>query len=176
MLCSLNCSYIKHAPNTIRRFLKGYLPSCRIMHKPNELHIGDVISPHTHKHTHFTAQRRDDSRQESASSAPCPEPEALQGVSTPLQSATDSPSLEGAPATTATPAATPATPSSLALSEAAQGDAGSTDDVFSTAEVFSAPDSPHKEFHSAVVRALSKEPSVKADQAPGTPDEAESRL
>uniref|UniRef100_A0A8C9XSJ1 Alpha-adducin n=1 Tax=Sander lucioperca TaxID=283035 RepID=A0A8C9XSJ1_SANLU len=52
---------------------------------------------------------------------------------------------------------------------------------FSTAEeVFSAPDSPHKEFHCAVVRALSKEPSVveaaKAEQAPGTSDDAESCL
>lgn len=91
------------------------------------------------------------------------------------------------------PPATPATPasvqgsSSLSLSSEAapaQGRAGSAeavDDVFSTAdEILSTPDSPHKEFHCAVLRALSKEPSVaeaaKADQAPGTPDEAESCL
>lgn len=139
-------------------------------------------------------QGRDDSREGSASSAPCPGPETLPrgqaSVSTPLQSATDSPSLEKVPPTTATPA-TPASrqgssslgPSSEA--EPAQGGADSAeavaDDVFSaTDEVLSAPDSPHKEFHCAVVRALSKEPSVveaaKADQAPGTPDEAESCL
>lgn len=50
------------------------------------------------------------------------------------------------------------------------------DDVFSAAgEVLSAQDSTRKEFHCAVLRALSKEPSV-ADQAPGTPAEAESGL
>lgn len=139
-------------------------------------------------------QGRDDSREGSAFSVPCPEPETLPrgqaSVSTPLQSATDSPSLEKAPPTTATPA-TPASEQgspSLGLSSGAvpaQGGAGSAeavvDDVFSTAdEVLSAPDSPHKEFHCAVLRALSKEPSVveaaKADRAPGTPDEAESCL
>ncbi|XP_033978629.1 alpha-adducin isoform X11 [Trematomus bernacchii] len=104
-----------------------------------------------------------DSKGGSASSVPCPEAEKLlrgkSSTSTPLHSATDSPSLGRAPA----PTATPATPSSLALS--AQGGA---DDVFSAAEdAFSAPDSPQKEFHCAVLRALSKEPSVKeADQAP----------
>ncbi|XP_049459380.1 alpha-adducin isoform X3 [Epinephelus fuscoguttatus] len=125
-------------------------------------------------------QRRDDNGEGSTSSMPRPEPETLPrgqaSVSTPLQSATDSPSLERAPPappTPATPASEPAS-SPLALSseaEPAQGVADSTDDVFSTAEeVFSAPDSPHKEFHCAVLRALSKESSVKeaaqADQAP----------
>ncbi|XP_049908464.1 alpha-adducin isoform X2 [Epinephelus moara] len=124
-------------------------------------------------------QRRDDNGA-STSSVPRPEPETLPrgqaSVSTPLQSATDSPSLERAPPappTPATPASEPAS-SPLALSseaEPAQGGADSTDDVFSTAEeVFSAPDSPHKEFHCAVLRALSKESSVKeaaqSDQAP----------
>ncbi|XP_070780368.1 alpha-adducin isoform X2 [Enoplosus armatus] len=127
-------------------------------------------------------QGRDDSRGESVSSVPCPEPETVPrgqaSVSTPLQSATDS--LEKAPPTTTTPA-TPAPEqgsSSLGLSggaEPAQGGADSVeavvDDVFSTAdEGLSAPDSPQKEFHCAVVRALSKESSVveatKADQAP----------
>ncbi|CAK6955943.1 alpha-adducin isoform X2 [Scomber scombrus] len=70
--------------------------------------------------------------------------------------------LEKAPPTTATPA----TPASE------QGSVGTvTDDVFSTAdEAFSAPDSPQKEFHCAVLRALSKEPAVveaaEANQAP----------
>ncbi|XP_028456777.1 alpha-adducin isoform X2 [Perca flavescens] len=130
-------------------------------------------------------QGRDDSREGSASSVPYPEPETLprgrSSVSTPLQSATVSPSLEIAPAPSATPAS-----SSIVLSsgaEPAQGGTDSADDVFSTAEeVFSAPDSPHKEFHCAVVRALSKEPSAvqaaKAEQAPDQeqleePEEAE---
>ncbi|KAF3849009.1 hypothetical protein F7725_015506 [Dissostichus mawsoni] len=104
-----------------------------------------------------------DSKGGSASSVPCPEAEKLpsgkSSTSTTLHSATDSPSLGRAPAPTATP-------SSLALS--AQGGADSADDVFPAAEdAFSAPDSPQKEFHCAVLRALSKEPSVKeADQAP----------
>ncbi|XP_040915212.1 alpha-adducin isoform X1 [Toxotes jaculatrix] len=129
-------------------------------------------------------QGQDASREGSASSVSCPEPETLPrgqaSVATTLQSTADSPSLEKVPPTAATPAA-PAFEqgsSSLGLSsgaEPAQGEADSAgtlaDDVFSTAdEVFSAPDSPHKEFHCAVLRALSKEPSVvvaaKADQAP----------
>ncbi|KAF1377622.1 hypothetical protein PFLUV_G00202680 [Perca fluviatilis] len=134
-------------------------------------------------------QGRDDSREGSASSVPYPEPEMLprgrSSVSTPLQSATESPSLEIAPAPSATPASERGS-SSIVLSsgaEPAQGGTDSADDVFSTAEeVFSAPDSPHKEFHCAVVRALSKEPSAvqaaKAEQAPDQeqleePEEAE---
>ncbi|XP_045923703.1 alpha-adducin isoform X1 [Micropterus dolomieu] len=130
-------------------------------------------------------QGRDDNREESASTVPCPEPEKLPGgqasVSTPLQSASDSPSFEKA---------TPATPTSSSHGlpsgeEPAQGGADSAeavvDDVFSTAdEVLLVPDSPEKEFHCAVVRALSKEQSVveaaKADLAPGRTDEAESCL
>ncbi|KAM9338225.1 alpha-adducin isoform 6-T6 [Symphorus nematophorus] len=126
---------------------------------------------------------RDDSMDESSS---CPEPEMLPGdqgfVSTPLQSATDSPILDKAPA----PNATPATPASeqdspsLSLSGTAERDRRIADlaemvvdDVFSSVgEILSAPDSPHKEFHCAVLRALSKEPSVVeavlADQAPDT--------
>ncbi|XP_035847161.1 alpha-adducin isoform X8 [Sander lucioperca] len=142
-----------------------------------------------HTHTHDTVQGRDDSREGSASSVPYPEPETLPrgraSVSTPLQSATESPSLEIAPPPTATPASELGS-SSIVLSSGAgpaQGGTDSADDVFSTAEeVFSAPDSPHKEFHCAVVRALSKEPSVveaaKAEQAPDQeqleePEEAE---
>ncbi|XP_070706880.1 alpha-adducin isoform X1 [Pempheris klunzingeri] len=127
-------------------------------------------------------QGQEDSREGSASSVPCPKPETLQRGqdSTPLQSTTESPSLEKAPPPTATPA-TPASEqgsSFLGLSseaEPAQGSAHSAetvvDDVFSaTDEALSAPDSPHKEFHCAVLRALSKEPSgveaAEADQAP----------
>lgn len=149
-----------------------------------------------HSHTHeSTVQERDDGREGSASSVPCPEPETLlrgqASVSTPLQSTADSPSLERAPA----PAATPATPASEQGSPSVGPSSGGpeplqslveaaeaiVDEVFSTVqEILSAPDSPHKEFHCAVLRALSKEPLVtevaKADQAPGTPDEAESCL
>ncbi|XP_074473381.1 alpha-adducin isoform X13 [Sebastes fasciatus] len=129
-------------------------------------------------------QGRGGSREGSA----CPEPEPLPrgqaSASTPLQSANDSPSLQIAPPTTATPV-TPASGQgspSLFLSGGAEpagrGRADSTDDVFSTTgEVVSAPDSPHKEFHCAVLRALSKEPSVveaaEADQAPDVEQLAE---
>uniref|UniRef100_A0A671VZS0 Alpha-adducin n=1 Tax=Sparus aurata TaxID=8175 RepID=A0A671VZS0_SPAAU len=132
-------------------------------------------------------QERDDGREGSASSVPCPEPETLlrgqASVSTPLQSTADSPSLERAPA----PAATPATPASEQGSPSVGPSSGGpeplqslveaaeaiVDEVFSTVqEILSAPDSPHKEFHCAVLRALSKEPLVtevaKADQAPDT--------
>ncbi|XP_036973039.1 alpha-adducin isoform X2 [Acanthopagrus latus] len=132
-------------------------------------------------------QERDDGREGSASSVPCPEPETLlrgqASVSTPLQSTADSPSLERAPA----PAATPATPASEQGSPSIGPSSGGpeppqnlvkaaeaiVDEVFSTVqEILSAPDSPHKEFHCAVLRALSKEPLVtdvaKADQAPDT--------
>lgn len=121
-------------------------------------------------------QGQDDCREGSASSESCPEPEMVPrgraSVSIPLQSATASPSLEKSPPEAATPA-TPASEQGSAVTVA--------DDVFSTAdEVFSAPDSPHKEFHCAVLRALSKEPAIveaaEADQAPGTADEAESCL
>lgn len=55
------------------------------------------------------------------------------------------------------------------------------DDVFATiGEVLSAQDSSSKEFHSAVLRALGKEPlmvaEAEADQAPGTGVEVESCL
>ncbi|XP_060939565.1 alpha-adducin isoform X3 [Limanda limanda] len=122
-------------------------------------------------------QGQDASREGSAYSASCPEAETTQGgqvsVSTPLQSGTCSLSLEKAPPT-APVAATPAseqTSFSLGLSSGA----GATRDGTSSAgtladDVFSAPDSPQKEFHCAVLRALSKEPSAgeaaKADQAP----------
>uniref|UniRef100_A0AAQ5XEC1 Alpha-adducin n=1 Tax=Amphiprion ocellaris TaxID=80972 RepID=A0AAQ5XEC1_AMPOC len=116
-------------------------------------------------------QGRGDVREGSASSVPGPQPETMPrgqaSVSTPRQSAADSPSLEKAQPS-ATTAASEQESSSLGPSSAAEpaqsgADCAGTvaDDVFSTAdEVFSAPDSPHKEFHSAVLRALSKEPSV----------------
>ncbi|KAK9532482.1 hypothetical protein VZT92_009863 [Zoarces viviparus] len=115
-------------------------------------------------------QRRDHSKEGSASGVPRPGPEPRPrgeaSVSAPLQSVADSPSLERAPPPAATPASERGS-SSLVLSGV-----DSADDVFSTAgEVMSAPDSPHKEFHCAVLRALSKEPSVvEADQADRAPD------
>ncbi|XP_068429763.1 alpha-adducin isoform X7 [Clinocottus analis] len=100
-------------------------------------------------------QGRGGSKEGSASGVPRPEAEARASTA----------SLERAPP----PAATPASEQSSLLSGGrAQSGADSADDVFSAAEeVFSALDSPHKEFHCAVLRALSKEPSVvEADQAP----------
>jgi len=107
-------------------------------------------------------QGRDGSKEGSSSRVPCPEPvpRVRGGASV------STPSLERA-----TPAAEQGS-SSLLSRGRAQSCADSADDVFSTAEeVFSALDSPHKEFHCAVLRALSKEPPVvEADQAPGTPE------
>lgn len=131
-------------------------------------------------------QGRDDSREQSASSLPSTEPETLQAsqasVSTALQSASHSSNLPKAPSTTstsATPASTQSSPVLKPAQDCADVAEEIVDDVFSTIdEVLSAQDSSHKEFHSAVLRALSKEPSVveaaEADQAPGTPDEVES--
>uniref|UniRef100_A0A8D2ZWT1 Alpha-adducin n=1 Tax=Scophthalmus maximus TaxID=52904 RepID=A0A8D2ZWT1_SCOMX len=119
-------------------------------------------------------QGRDASRGGSASGVSCPEPETPQrgqaSVSTLLQSTTDSPSLEQVPPTAATPA-TPASEQisfSMGLSSGVVPARDGTDSAGTLADdVFSAPDSPHKEFHSAVLRALSKEPSVvEAAQAP----------
>ncbi|XP_022618560.1 alpha-adducin isoform X7 [Seriola dumerili] len=123
-------------------------------------------------------QGRGASSEGSASTVSCPEAEMLPrgeaSVSTPLQSSSDSPSLEKVPPLAAAPATPASEPISSSLGPAQGGtDSAGTlaDDVFSTAdEVFSAPDSPHKEFHCAVLRALSKESSIvevaKADQAP----------
>ncbi|XP_034402126.1 alpha-adducin isoform X3 [Cyclopterus lumpus] len=102
-------------------------------------------------------QGRDGSKEGSASSVPCPEPRVGGRASV------STPSLERA-----APASEQGSSSLLLSGGRAQSGADSADDVFSTAEeVFSALDSPHKEFHCAVLRALSKEPSVvEADQAP----------
>lgn len=141
----------------------------------------------THWRTHeFTVQGRDDSREQSVSSIPSTEPETLQAsqasVSTALQSASHSSNLPKAPSTTstsATPVSTQSSPFLKPAQDCADVAEEIVDDVFSTIdEVLSAQDSSHKEFHSAVLRALSKEPAVveaaEADQAPGTPDEVES--
>ncbi|MEQ2172507.1 hypothetical protein GOODEAATRI_021776, partial [Goodea atripinnis] len=124
-----------------------------------------------------------DSMRGSTSSAPRPEPEtvpsAQTSVSTPLHQ-TGSPSLEEAQ-----PPASEKSSSSQGLSvpEAARSGTHSAatlaDDVFSAAdEVQPAPNSPHKEFHSAVVRALIKDPlnveAAEGGQASGTSDEVES--
>lgn len=134
--------------------------------------ICDVISPHTRNHT-FTVQAKDAHKEGSVSSLPCPGSAlTLKGrsesVSPSLQSATDSPSLERAVPPPATPASEP--------DSCADGLEASADDVFAAAEEdLSAPDSPQKEFHSAVLRALTRDPVViDADQATGTQEEAES--
>ncbi|XP_065821605.1 alpha-adducin isoform X8 [Labrus bergylta] len=119
-------------------------------------------------------QGRDDSKEGSASNVPCPEPEkqprGQASDSQPLQSASDSPSLEQAP-----PAAAPepgsSGPGPSSEAEPAQSIESTAelvvDEVLTSAEeILSAPDSPQKEFHCAVLRALSKEPVVDADRAP----------
>ncbi|KAM9841240.1 alpha-adducin isoform 2-T2 [Aulostomus maculatus] len=111
-------------------------------------------------------QGQDDCKEGSDPSVPCSKPETtLSGqapVSKPLQSAADTPSLEKAPVSAATLTTPPSELGSCSL-----GLSSDPADVFSTAdEFFSAPDSPHKEFHCAVVRALSKEPAAKAEKAP----------
>ncbi|KAM7392744.1 hypothetical protein PAMA_007726 [Pampus argenteus] len=99
-------------------------------------------------------QEQDDCREDSASSEPCPEPEMKQRGRASVS--TDSASVEKAPPA----AATPATPASE------QGSAGTLAD-----EVFSDPGSPHKEFHCAVLQALSKETVVvEAAEAVQAPD------
>ncbi|XP_055369191.1 alpha-adducin isoform X3 [Betta splendens] len=114
------------------------------------------------KHKGTEAQVRGGSGEGSSSTTSCLEPALVPGgqapVSAPLQSSSDPPVLEKPPPP---PAARPATPAS---------EQGGADDVFLPADEASvAPGSP-QEFHSAVLRALSKEPSVveasKTGQAP----------
>uniref|UniRef100_A0AAX7U0D9 Alpha-adducin n=1 Tax=Astatotilapia calliptera TaxID=8154 RepID=A0AAX7U0D9_ASTCA len=111
-------------------------------------------------------QGRSMSRGGSASAVPSPAPQTAQmgQASSSPPSAADSSSLEKAQPTAATPASEHGS-SSVGGAEPSQSGADSAGtvavDVFSTAdEVFSAPDSPHRDFHCAVLRALSKEPSV----------------
>ncbi|XP_047425280.1 alpha-adducin isoform X18 [Mugil cephalus] len=128
-------------------------------------------------------QGREDCREGSTSSVPSPKPETMPrdqtSASTSLSSTAGSPSLEKPHPTSTTPASEhgfASAPSPSGGTEPAQSGPGSAgtvaDDVFSTAdEVFSAPDSPHKEFHCAVLRALVSEPSVvKAAEAGQAPD------
>lgn len=126
-------------------------------------------------------QGQDHCREGSASSVPRPKPEMVPTGPAPaspaLLSASDSPNLEKLRPPATTPASDPG--SSLGLSSGA--DQSRADSAGTVADdVFSAPDSPHKEFHCAVLRALNQDPTVveaaKADQAPGTLDEAESCL
>lgn len=141
---------------------------------------------HAHSHTReFTAQERAHITEGLASSTPCADPETLQGgeasVPTPVRSANDSPNTLKVPPSTATttapasdqssPRLRPSTGDESGLADAAEA---VVDDVFSTlGEVLSAQDSTRKEFHCALLRALSKEPAAaEADQAPGTPDES----
>lgn len=105
-------------------------------------------------------------------------------LSTPPQSAADSPNLPNAPPATATSPTPDSVQDSPVLKPGQRHSAiaeAIVDDVFTTiGEVLSARDSSSKEFHSAVLRALSKEPLMVAeaetDQAPGTGVEVESCL
>ncbi|XP_058472670.1 alpha-adducin isoform X2 [Solea solea] len=113
-------------------------------------------------------QGQDASREGSTSSVTCPEAVTLQrgrsSGSTPLRSAADSPSSQKLLPTPASEQSSLSTgvSSRTELAQDVAGSAGTlADDVFSTTdEVFLAPDSPHKEFHCAVLRALSKDTSV----------------
>ncbi|XP_056874186.1 alpha-adducin isoform X4 [Takifugu flavidus] len=123
-------------------------------------------------------QRWDDSSEQSASSVPSTKPETPQGggafLSTPSQSATDSPNLPNTPPGTATSPTPDSVEDSPVLKQAqrhAEIAEAIVDDVFSTiGDVLSSRDPTSKEFHSAVLRALSKEPLVvaeaEAEQAP----------
>ncbi|XP_023816721.1 alpha-adducin isoform X18 [Oryzias latipes] len=107
------------------------------------------------KHKGGEARRQQDCREGSA----CPEP----------QLSTQSPSLEKARPPAPTPASQQSSPSEGVSGGPPLADSAGTvaDDVFSTAdEAPPAPESPHKEFYSAVVRALSMDSSVvKAGEA-----------
>lgn len=126
-------------------------------------------------------QGRDDSKQASASTAPCPEPEkqpsSQASDSKPPQSTSDPPSLEKSPPTTAPEPASPHVDLSGEedpLQSIKRSAEAVVDEVLMSAkEILSAPDSPQKEFHCAVLRALSKEPVVGAERAPGTRHEVE---
>lgn len=133
-------------------------------------------------------QEWDDSREQSASTVPSTKAETLQGggayLSTTPQSGADSPNVPNAPPATAT-SPTPDSVQDSPVLKPGQDHAeiaeAIVDDVFSTIdEVLSARDSTSKEFHSAVLRALSKEPLMVAEaereQAPGTGVEVESCL
>uniref|UniRef100_A0A674MH39 Alpha-adducin n=1 Tax=Takifugu rubripes TaxID=31033 RepID=A0A674MH39_TAKRU len=131
-------------------------------------------------------QQWDDSSEQSASSVPSTKPETPQGggafLSTPSQSAADSPNLPNTPPGTATSPTPDSVEDSPVLKQAqrhAEIAEAIVDDVFSTiGDVLSSRDPTSKEFHSAVLRALSKEPLVvaeaEAEQAPGTWVEVES--
>ncbi|XP_008422669.1 alpha-adducin isoform X5 [Poecilia reticulata] len=98
-------------------------------------------------------QQQKNSIEGSISSAPKPEPEAVPSGQTTLSTSlhpTDSSSLEE----TQPPASSQGPPARSADSAAMVAD----DALSAGDEVLSTPDSPHKEFHSAVVRALIKNP------------------
>ncbi|XP_014869719.1 PREDICTED: alpha-adducin isoform X4 [Poecilia mexicana] len=103
-------------------------------------------------------QQQKNSIKGSISSAPEPEPEAAPSGQTTLSTSlhpTDSSSLEEAqpPASSQGPPAPQPDRGGADSAATVAGDARSAGD-----EVLSTPDSPHKEFHSAVVRALVKSP------------------
>lgn len=137
-----------------------------------------LSSLHTNMQKHgFTVQQQKNSIKGSISNAPRPEPEAVPSGQTTLSTTlhpTDSSSLEE----TQPPASSDGPPAPQADCSGADSAATVADDELSAGdEVLSTPDSPHKEFHSAVVRALIKNPpDVEAAErgwAAGTPDETE---
>ncbi|XP_068191424.1 alpha-adducin isoform X3 [Antennarius striatus] len=98
----------------------------------------------------------------SVSSPPCPALRDEAPASRPLRSSTAPPGCDEAPP----PAASTPTLGSSRTEPAVSAEA-ITDEVFSGGdEDCSALDSPHKEFHCAVLRALSKDPPAADDQAP----------
>ncbi|XP_023194548.1 alpha-adducin isoform X2 [Xiphophorus maculatus] len=103
-------------------------------------------------------QQQKNSIKGSISNAPRPEPEAVPSGQTTLSTTlhpTDSSSLEE----TQPPASSDGPPAPQADCSGADSAATVADDELSAGdEVLSTPDSPHKEFHSAVVRALIKNP------------------
>ncbi|XP_054896339.1 alpha-adducin isoform X4 [Poeciliopsis prolifica] len=103
-------------------------------------------------------QQQKNSIKGSISNPPRPDPEAVSSGQTTLSTSlhpTDSSGLEE----TQLPASSQGSPSPQPDSSVADSAATAVDDALSAVDkMLSAPDSPHKEFHSAVVRALIKNP------------------
>ncbi|KAM9307365.1 alpha-adducin isoform 1-T1 [Pholidichthys leucotaenia] len=110
---------------------------------------------------------RDKNKKASGVPSQEPEPVGMGPASTPLQPATPA-AKQGSSSLSQNSGAEPAQSSS---------DSTVADDVFLAAdEGFSAPDSPHKEFHNAVLRALIKESSVVEATEAGQGSEPEQLL
>uniref|UniRef100_A0A096MIL2 Alpha-adducin n=1 Tax=Poecilia formosa TaxID=48698 RepID=A0A096MIL2_POEFO len=154
----------KTGPNPFNKLtdqeLEEYCREVEQKQKGGEVKNGQTMSSlHTNMQKHgFTVQQQKNSIKGSISSAPEPEPEAAPSGQTTLSTSlhpTDSSSLEEAqpPASSQGPPAPQPDRGGADSAATVAGDARSAGD-----EVLSTPDSPHKEFHSAVVRALVKSP------------------